>query len=140
MADNIINFADIRAAKKEKHEDNTWNVIGNILNDDVALQSLLDDVMAGESTTIPWPDQLEEEFIFGESMQAMSRFLIEHLFQLKIDPAGPIADDMIFISMLFESAIREYKTGEYDRSSGAMNTFYEHFNMIRAGIHDDGDS
>jgi hypothetical protein len=130
MVDNIIKFADIQAARQET---DTWEDLSTLLNG----------IMNIGTTPIPWPDNIaddiENEFVFGESMNAMSRFLIGHLYSVDVDPAGSISDDMVFISMLFESAIREHKTGEYERSSGQMNTFYKHFNKIRDDIQDDGD-
>lgn len=54
-----------------------------------------------------------------------TRFIISKVYDLGADPEdAELADDMIFITMLFTAAFTEYFSGTYERSDGTDNTMY----------------
>lgn len=54
-----------------------------------------------------------------------TRFIISKVYDLGADAEdAELADDMIFITMLFTAALTEYFSGTYERSDGIDNTMY----------------
>lgn len=104
MAD-IVNIEDFRKSKED--------ILANIDID--KLMRLYDDVMSSGNIH----DTIEQATI------DFTRSIITQMYELDIDPAEEkIADDMVFITMLFTSVIEEHFTGRYDASDGEENTIY----------------
>lgn len=104
MAD-IVNIADYRKSKED--------ILANIDMD--KLMRLYDDVMNSGNIH----DIIEHATI------EFTRNIITQMYEMDIDPADEkIADDMVFVTMLFTAVIEEYFTGRYDASDGEENTMY----------------
>lgn len=60
-----------------------------------------------------------------EATIEFTRFVISKLYDMGADAEdAELADDMIFITMLFTAALTEYFNGTYERSDGSDNTMY----------------
>lgn len=70
-----------------------------------------------------------------ESGTALTKFLITTLYELGIDPKDEkISEDMIFITMLFNSALEEYFTSNNEITNGKKNALYQHLLNMRGEV------
>ena len=134
MTDNIINFSDIVKAKNDEgFEEDFWKTLDDIIREthDYSTNQI-------GVKDVPWPsyEPDELEYILNNSPTSrMAHFVISDLYSDGNDPREQeLSDDMIIITMLYESAILESKTQSYKKSSGDLNPFYRHFNEIRKTI------
>ncbi len=134
MTHNIINFSDIVKAKNdEKFEEDFWKNLDDIINETYGFQN-----GQNKSTDIPWPtcepDELEY-ILSGSPASRMASFVVGDLYSSGDDPSEKnIADDMVILTMLYETAVLENQTKSYKKSNGTLNTFYRHFEEIRKSI------
>jgi len=101
----IVNIEDFRKSDED--------ILANIDMD--KLMRLYDDVMSSGNIH----DTIEQATI------DFTRNIITQMYEMDIDPSEEkIADDMVFVTMLFTSVIEEHLTGRYDASDGEENTIY----------------
>lgn len=94
--------------------------------DPVKMKKLFDDIMNTETSI---------ESDIRERGVELTRHIITSLYDMGADPQDPkLADDMIFISMLFTSALEEYFTKNYSESDGIENSVYRFLDDIREDI------
>jgi len=134
MTDNIINFSDIVKAKNnEMLEEDFWKNLDDIINETYDFS-----IGQNKSIDVPWPTSMpdELEYILNNSPASrMATFLVGDLYSSGDDPSEKkLADDMVILTMLYETAILESKTESYEKSNGALNTLYKHFEEIRKSI------
>lgn len=80
------------------------------------------------------PDELEY-ILSGSPASRMASFVVGDLYSSGDDPSEKnIADDMVILTMLYETAVLENQTKSYKKSNGTLNTFYRHFEEIRKSI------
>lgn len=109
MAD-VVNIEDFRK-KKEFDVEIDLDMI-----DQEKLMKLYNDVMQSDSIH----DTIENATI------DFARSVISQLYELDIDPEDEIAEDMVFLTMLFTAVLDEFYTGRYESSGGTENTIYRH--------------
>lgn len=110
MSDNIVQLDDFR---KAKHGDIDWSTVLDA--DPEKLKKLIKDIMEHEQT-------VEEKV--RESGVEITRMLITELYDIGADPQQEqLADDMIFITMLYTAAVEEFFTKANEKKKG--NEFYQ---------------
>lgn len=134
MTHNIINFSDIVKAKNdEKFEEDFWKNLDDIINETYGFSN-----GQNKSTDVPWPTCEPDELEYITSSSPSSRlasFVVGDLYSSGDDPSEKdIADDMVILTMLYETAVLESQTKSYKKSNGTLNTFYRHFEEIRKSI------
>lgn len=134
MTHNIINFSDIVKAKNdEKFEEDFWKNLDDIINETYGFSN-----GQNKSTDVPWPtcEPDELEYIMSSSPSSrLASFVVGDLYSSGDDPSEKdIADDMVILTMLYETAVLESQTKSYKKSNGTLNTFYRHFEEIRKSI------
>ena len=134
MTHNIINFSDIVKAKNdEKFEEDFWKNLDDIINETYGFSN-----DQNKSTDVPWPtcEPDELEYIMSSSPSSrLASFVVGDLYSSGDDPSEKdIADDMVILTMLYETAVLENQTKSYKKSNGTLNTFYRHFEEIRKSI------
>lgn len=109
---DIVNLDDFRSRKE------TYDAKINLDNISSAkLAQLYEDVMARSNV----------HDIIESATLDFTHNIVSQLHEMDIDPQeSHVADDMIFISMLFGSALEEFFTGRYEISDGKENTIYRH--------------
>ena len=118
---NIVNLDDFRTIPKN---DTDW--ADAIKYDPEKLKRLINDIMESEPT-------VEEKV--RESGVEITRMLITELYDIGADPQQEqLADDMIFITMLYTSAIEEFFTKANKNKTG--NEFYQNLIDIRERVLD----
>lgn len=119
---NVINLEEYRK-KEECYDISAFDFDGI---DPVKMKKLFNDIMNSEPTI---------ESSIRESGVELTRHIITSLYEMGADPQDPkLADDMIFISMLFSSALEEYFTKNYSGSNGTDNSVYKWLDAIREDI------
>ena len=121
MSDNVVNLSDFR---KQKHNDIDWSSVLDA--DPEKLKKLIKDIMEHEQT-------IEEKV--RESGVEITRMLITELYDIGADPQQEqLADDMIFITMLYTSAVEEFFTKANEKKTG--NEFYQHLIELKERVLD----
>jgi len=121
MSDNIVQLDDFR---KAKHDDIDWKSVLDA--DPDKLKKLLKDIMEHEQT-------IEEKV--RDSGVEITRMLITELYDIGADPQQEqLADDMIFITMLYTSAVEEFFTKANEKKTG--NEFYQHLKELKERVLD----
>lgn len=124
MTDKIIDLKMYRENLENSEIDNLWSTAS-----DEKIMKLYNDIMANE------PNDLEE--IIEESCNVFTRATITELYDIGADPGqSDLSEDIIFITMLYHSAINEYFKGEYADSEGIENPMYRYLDMMKknAGV------
>lgn len=121
MPDNIVQLDDFR---KSKHNDIDWSTVLDA--DPEKLKKLIKDIMESEET-------IEEKV--RESGFEITRMLITELYDIGADPQQEqLADDIIFITMLYTSALEEYFTQANENKIG--NHFYQNLVDLKKRVLD----
>ena len=112
---DVVNISDYQ----KRHE---YTDITNLSQD--AIQRLLKDILET-------PNNIQDDI--RDAGLEFTRNVINLLHTIGADPEDEIlSDDMIFISMLFSSALEEYYTAAYERNKG--NEFYRYLIDMKEGI------
>lgn len=121
MSDNVVKLDDFRKAKSSEPD---WLTVLDA--DPEKLKKLLKDIMEHEQT-------VEEKV--RESGVEVTRMLITELYDIGADPQQEqLADDMIFITMLYTSAVEEFFTKANEKQKG--NEFYQHLKELKERVLD----
>ena len=121
MSDNVVKLDDFRKAKQG---DIDWSTVMDANPDKI--KKLLKDIMEHEQT-------IEEKV--RESGVEITRMLIAELYSIDADPQQEqLADDMIFITMLYTAAVEEFFTKANYREKG--NEFYQHLIDLKERVLD----
>lgn len=118
---NVVNLDEFR---KSKTQDIDWTIVLDA--DPDKLKELLKDIMEHEQT-------IEEKV--RDSGVEITRALITELYDIGADPQQEqLADDMIFITMLYTSAVEEFFTKANEKKTG--NEFYQHLIELKEKVLD----
>ena len=118
---NIVNLDEFR---KSKNQDIDWSTVLDA--DPEKLKKLIKDIMEHEQT-------VEEKV--RESGVEITRMLITELYDIGADPQQEqLADDMIFITMLYTAPVEEFFTKANHRETG--NEFYQHLIDLKEKVLD----
>jgi len=117
---NIVNLDEYRNSHQQDFD---WDKI-----DPDKMMKLFEDIMGSDDT----------ETEIDSATIDFTRFIISKMYDMGADPEdAKLADDMIYITMLFTSALTEYFTGEHENSDGINNVMYKYLNDIRKGSSND---
>jgi len=109
---NIVNLNDFRRKSAIPASEIDWELI-----DPEKIMRLYNDILSVKV------DGIEADI--DEAAIDFTRFVISKVYNMGADAEdAELADDMIFITMLFTAALTEYFSGTYDRSDGTDNTMY----------------
>jgi hypothetical protein len=118
---NIIDLNEFRNAKLAEPSDFDWDKI-----DPAKLMNLYNDLMNTNGADV--------HTIMDTIMIDFSRFIITCMYDAGIDPEDPqLSQDLIFISMLINSAIEEYYKDSFAQSNGIENTMYRFLKQMKEG-------
>jgi hypothetical protein len=121
MSDNVVKLDDFRNAKPSEVD---WSTVLDA--DPEKLKKLLKDIMEHEQT-------IEEKV--RDSGVEVTRMLITELYDIGADPQQEqLADDMIFITMLYTAAVEEFFTKANEKQKG--NEFYQHLKELKERVLD----
>jgi len=114
--DNIVNIDDYR--KETKNFCDNWN--------DDQIMNLYKAVMEFEENKTPLEKQIEQV------SKDFTGNVISQLYELGADPSDDkIMNDMIIMSMLFQSILTEYFTGQCEKTGGEENGIYDYIKYIQ---------
>lgn len=109
---NIVNLNDFRRKSATPTTEIDWELV-----DPEKIMRLYNDILNVKV------DGIEGDI--DEAAIDFTRFIISKVYDLGADAEdAELADDMIFITMLFTAALTEYFSGTYERSDGVDNTIY----------------
>lgn len=109
---NIVNLNDFRRKSATPAAEIDWELV-----DPEKIMRLYNDILNVKV------DGIEGDI--DEAAIDFTRFIISKVYDLGADAEdAELADDMIFITMLFTAALTEYFSGTYERSDGIDNTMY----------------
>lgn len=109
---NIVNLNDFRRKSATPTAEIDWELV-----DPEKIMRLYNDILNVKV------DGIEGDI--DEAAIDFTRFIISKVYDLGADAEdAELADDMIFITMLFTAALTEYFSGTYERSDGIDNTMY----------------
>ena len=109
---NIVNLNDFRRKSATPAAEIDWEQV-----DPEKIMRLYNDILNVKV------DGIEGDI--DEAAIDFTRFIISKVYDLGADAEdAELADDMIFITMLFTAALTEYFSGTYERSDGVDNTIY----------------
>lgn len=109
---NIVNLNDFRRKSATPTAEIDWELV-----DPEKIMRLYNDILNVKV------DGIEGDI--DEAAIDFTRFIISKVYDLGADAEdAELADDMIFITMLFTAALTEYFSGTYERSDGVDNTIY----------------
>lgn len=116
---NIVNLNDFRRKSEISAAEIDWELI-----DPEKIMRLYNDILGAEV------DGIEADI--DEATIEFTRFVISKLYDIGADPEDTeLADNMIFITMLFTASLTEYFNGTYKRSDGNDNTMYRFLNEMK---------
>jgi hypothetical protein len=114
--DNIVNIEDY--SKETKNFCDNWN--------DDQIMNLYKAVMEFEKNKSPLEQQIEQ------ASKDFTSNVISQLYELGAEPSDDkIMNDMVIMSMLFQSILTEYFTGECEKTSGEANGIYDYIKFIQ---------
>jgi len=118
---NIVNLNDFRRKSAISAAEIDWELI-----DPEKIMRLYNDILGNRVDDVARFQDIDDATI------EFTRFVISKLYDMGADAedAG-LADDMIFITMLFTAALTEYFDGTYERSDGSDNTMYRFLNEMK---------
>ena len=109
---NIVNLHDFRRKSATPTVEIDWELV-----DPEKIMRLYNDILNVKV------DGIEADI--DTATIDFTRFIISKVYDLGADAEdAELADDMIFITMLFTAALTEYFSGTYERSDGIDNTMY----------------
>lgn len=109
---NIVNLNDFRRKSATPTVEIDWELV-----DPEKIMRLYNDILNVKV------DGIEADI--DTATIDFTRFIISKVYDLGADAEdAELADDMIFITMLFTAALTEYFSGTYERSDGIDNTMY----------------
>ena len=109
---NIVNLNDFRRKSATPTAEIDWELV-----DPEKIMRLYNDILNVKV------DGIEGDI--DEAAIDFTRFIISKVYDLGADAEdAELADDMIFITMLFTAALTEYFSGTYERSDGIDNKMY----------------
>mgnify|MGYP000140659052 FL=1 len=109
---NIVNLNDFRRKSTTPTAEIDWELV-----DPEKIMRLYNDILNVKV------DGIEADI--DTATIDFTRFIISKVYDLGADAEdAELADDMIFITMLFTAALTEYFSGTYERSDGIDNTMY----------------
>ena len=109
---NIVNLNEFRRKSATPTAEIDWELV-----DPEKIMRLYNDILNVKV------DGIEGDI--DEAAIDFTRFIISKVYDLGADAEdAELADDMIFITMLFTAALTEYFSGTYERSDGVDNTIY----------------
>lgn len=112
--DNVVNLSDYR---KPDLTDN-WS--------DEQIMNLYNAVMEAENNMSPLEKQIEN------ASKDFTGNIISQLYELGADPQDDkLMNDMIIMSMLFQSIVTEYFTKNCEKTSGEENGVYDYITNIQ---------
>lgn len=112
---NVVNLDDFRKEQSDFDFDKL---------DPEKIAKLFHDIMNS-------PDTITDTI--RESGVELTRNIITNLYEIGADPQDKVlADDMIFVTMMFTAALEEYFTGAYAKGEG--NEFYRNLVEMKDGI------
>jgi hypothetical protein len=116
---NIVNLNDFRRKSAITATEIDWELI-----DPEKIMRLYNDILGAKV------DDIEADI--DDATIEFTRFVISKLYDMGADAEdAELADDMIFITMLFTAALTEYFNGAYERSDGNDNKMYRFLNEMK---------
>jgi len=118
---NIVNLNDFRRKSAISAAEIDWELI-----DPEKIMRLYNDILGNRVDDVARFQDIDDATI------EFTRFVISKLYDMGADAEdAELADDMIFITMLFTAALTEYFDGTYERSDGSDNTMYRFLNEMK---------